>query len=279
MVIRLFILLFFALTTSAPALGELYKFTFTFAWDEDDISSEFPADAHFTQLVGATHLPGVPLWTPGGIASPGIENVAELGDPTVLSSEVDAAILAGTAGTYLKIRGLFNPPSSRTKLFEIFGDKPAVTLISMVAPSPDWFVGVSDLSLRDESGWIESLAVDLAPWDAGTEDGNTFTLSNPPTNPQSIIAIPPDSPFIGSPVIATLQIEHIEPTGDINENGFVDIGDVVLATRFMQELATPTLQQLTRADLMPLDVLGDPAPDGQVTLIDVLRLEQLLMKL
>ena len=279
MIIRFFILLFFALTAAAPALGEIYKFTFTSAWDEDDVSSEFPADAHFTQLVGATHIPGAPLWTSGGIASLGIENVAELGNPTVLISEVDTAILAGTAGAYLKIRGLFNPSSSRTKLLEILDDKPVVTLISMVAPSPDWFVGVSDLSLRDESGWIESLTIDLMPWDAGTEDGNTFTLSNPPTNPQSIIAIPPDSPFIGSPVIATLQIEHIAPTGDINENGFVDVGDVFLATRFMQGLATPTLQQLTRADLMPIDSQGNPAPDGQVTLADVLRLQQLIMGL
>ena len=30
---------------------------------------------------------------------------------------------------------------------------------------------------------------------------------------------------------------------------------------------------------MPLDPQGNPAPDGQVTLIDVLRLEQLLMGL
>jgi Spondin_N len=276
MVLRLFVPLFFILTAASPAHAELYKFTFNDAWNEDDISSELPAGAHFTQMVGASHIPGAPLWIPGGTASPGIENVAELGDPTVLSSEVDAAILAGTAGTYLKIRGLFKPPFSRSKLLEIFEDKPAVTLISMVAPSPDWFVGVSDLSLRDESGWIEYLSVDLIPWDAGTEDGNTFTLSNPATNPPSIIAIPPDSPFIGSPVIANLQIEHIAPTGDINENGFVDIGDVVLATRFMLELATPTLEELTRADVMPVDSQGKPAPDGQVTVTDILRLYQLI---
>jgi len=107
---ELFILLFFALSVATPALGELYRFTFIYAWDEDDVSSGFSADARFTQLVGATHVPGAPLWTPGGTASMGIENVAGLGDPAVLSSEVDAAILAGTAGIYLKIRGLFELP-------------------------------------------------------------------------------------------------------------------------------------------------------------------------
>ena len=276
MTIRFIIPLFCALATAAPALGEIYRFTFTDEWNEDDVSSGLPADAHFTQLVGATHIPGAPLWTPGGIASPGIEDVAEEGDPATLSAEVDTAILAGMAGAYLKIRGLLKPPYSRTKLIEIFDDKPALTLISMVAPSPDWFVGVSDISLRDESGWIENLTVNLIPWDAGTEDGNTFSLSNPPTSPQSIITTPPDSPFIGSPVIATLQIERISPTGDINENGFLDIGDVLLAMRFMQALVTPTLLQLTRADIMPLDSQGNPAPDGQITLADVVRLLQLI---
>lgn len=220
MIVRYFIPLFFALTTAAPALGEIYRFTFTDEWYEDDVSSGLPPGAHFTQMVGASHIPGSPLWSPSGTASLDIENVAESGDPAVLSAEVDAPILAGTAGAYLIIRGLFKPPFSRAKLFQILDDKPAVTLISMVAPSPDWFVGVSDLSLRDENGWIENLTVNLTPWDAGTEDGNSFTLSNPPTSPQSIIALPPDSPFIGSPVIATLQIERVAPNGDIMRTDF-----------------------------------------------------------
>ena len=59
----------------------------------------------------------------------------------------------------------------------------------------------------------------------------------------------------------------------------MDIGDVVLATRFMQELTAPTLQQLARADLMPTDSQGNPAPDGQVTLADVLRMHQLIIGL
>ena len=31
-------------------------------------------------------------------------------------------------------------------------DHPRVTLVTMIAPSPDWFVGVSGLSLLDASG-------------------------------------------------------------------------------------------------------------------------------
>ena len=79
------------------------------------------------------------------------------------------------------------------------------------------------------------------------------------------------------PVIATLHFERITPTGDINENGVVDIGDVFLAIRFMQAITTPTLQQRARADIMPVDSQGTPVPDGQVDPADVLKLYQLAM--
>ena len=59
----------------------------------------------------------------------------------------------------------------------------------MIGPSPDWFVGVSGLSLLDSEGqWMSRRQVALYPYDAGTEDGTEFSLSNPPTNPQGTIA-------------------------------------------------------------------------------------------
>ena len=50
----------------------------------------------------------------------------------------------------------------------------------MVAPSPDWFVGVSGLPLLDDrwARWLRSHEVNLYPWDAGTEDGSEFSLNN-----------------------------------------------------------------------------------------------------
>lgn len=261
------------------AKTEVYNITFTFDWDPEEISVPMPDGAHLTQLVGASHLPGEPLWAPGEPATQGIEGVAEEGDPTTLITEVDALILAGRAAAYMKIRGLFNPPVERTKSFEFYADKPAMTLISMVAPSPDWFVGVSDLSLRDQNGWIDALSVNLAPWDAGTEDGTGFSLDNPPTVPQAPIGQPVGAPFIGSPVLAVLAIERVIPNGDINENGVLDAGDLLLAVRMMQGLLEPTLQQRGRADVMPRNTAGDPDPDGQVTVADVWRISKDLLGL
>ena len=48
----------------------------------------------------------------------------------------------------------------------------------MIAPSHDWFVGVSGRPLLDASGrWLRSSEVDLFPWDAGTEEGDDFSLN------------------------------------------------------------------------------------------------------
>ena len=58
----------------------------------------------------------------------------------------------------------------------------------MVAPSPDWFVGVSGFSLLDaQADWLASQTVNLYPWDAGTEEGTEFSLTNAATSPQETI--------------------------------------------------------------------------------------------
>ena len=62
-----------------------------------------------------------------------------------------------------------------------------VSLITMIAPSPDWFVGVDSYDLCGMNGWKEKVTMYLLPWDAGTEDGLTYKLDNMPTNPVDVI--------------------------------------------------------------------------------------------
>ena len=42
---------------------------------------------------------------------------------------------------------------------------PYLSMVTMVAPSPDWFTGLNDFDMRDtDSGnWLQ----DLFPWDSG----------------------------------------------------------------------------------------------------------------
>jgi len=59
-----------------------------------------------------------------------------------------------------------------------------VSIITMLAPSPDWFIGIDSLDLCDSGKWRKSWNVTmLPPWDAGTEEGTSFSISNRPSNP------------------------------------------------------------------------------------------------
>jgi hypothetical protein len=66
-------------------------------------------------------------------------------------------------------------------------DHPLVTLCSMVAPSPDWFVGVFGLSLIENGQWAKQVKIELYPYDAGTDSGVTFRSPDQVTVPRGVI--------------------------------------------------------------------------------------------
>ena len=65
----------------------------------------------------------------------------------------------------------------------------------MIAPSPDWFVGINSLPLRENGEWIERIERELSPYDAGTDDGVTFQSDNANSSPQDAIQRILVSPF------------------------------------------------------------------------------------
>ena len=153
-----------------------YAITFEGLWTVDDITDVvMPARAHFTQVIGATHNSDTTLWESGGMASAGVEDVAELGAVFALEREIgqntnaDPVVRAGSS---------FNRPTQTVSgTFTVKASHPLVSVLSMVARSPDWFVGVSNLSLYD-TGW-RNRVVDLYPYDAGTEEGSGWSLAKP----------------------------------------------------------------------------------------------------
>lgn len=192
-----------------------YEITFTGTWNASDVEpGSYPSSsAHFTPLIGASHKAGAEFWKNNGQASPGVEAVAEVGVNSILRSELAAARNAGTTGSVIEFQDLFNLPSSSTVRVDIDDDKPFITLIAMIAPSPDWFVGVSGLSLLENDEWVRNLKVNLRPYDAGTEEGESFSLNNPasPASDTIFRLTGNDSPFIGRPSIGTLEFTLLNP--------------------------------------------------------------------
>ncbi len=173
--------------------------------------SRLPQGAHFTRLVGATHNQNYTVWTPGGTASPGVELVAETGSFGTLETEVEAQKTAGNAGSFISLSG-GGAVFSRNTTISVSGSFPLVSLASMLAPSPDWFVGLSGASLlNDDCSWKDSVTQDLRVYDAGSEQDITpFSLGNPNQSPKLPIA-----PLVGSSAIGFQESENQHIVGRI----------------------------------------------------------------
>lgn len=179
----------------AHAATVTYQLTINNDWSAATHPANFPGDAHFSWLGGGTHNSNVSFWTVGEMASPGMVQMAETGNVDILvNTEVQAAIDAGNAfsGIYEKkyTPEILPGPGSRTTTFQIRDQFPLVTLVTMLGPSPDWFVGVSGLALYENNAWIDQLDVNLALYDGGTRSDITphmgGTLSDP-VQPISLI--------------------------------------------------------------------------------------------
>lgn len=190
------------------ALQARYKVTFQADWSIATHPADFPGNPHFSGLIGGTHQAGFHFWELGGLASNGMESMAESGSQTGLTQEVNAAINASNAEYLLSGSGT-NSPGSTSLSFDISSDYSAVTLVSMIAPSPDWFIGVDGLELFQNGRWLNQVVIDLAPFDSGTDNGSMYTSSNSNTNPADPIFEITGYPFFGVP-LGTFTFEKLE---------------------------------------------------------------------
>jgi hypothetical protein len=172
--------------TAAPTAR--YQVTFQTYWAMETHPTDFPANPHFSPLIGATHSSRVHFWTLGAAASDGIEAMAERGRTSPLDIEIEAAIAQAAARQVLRGAPVDVLPGSASIEFEIDRDQPLVTLVTMIAPSPDWFVGVHDLSLLQGGDWVAESVVILHPYDAGTDHGSTYASPDIDAQPRVEIA-------------------------------------------------------------------------------------------
>ncbi len=174
--------------TPTPEPIASYRVAFDATWSRTTHPVDFPPNPHFSPLIGGTHSDAVQLWAPGAMASEGIKAMAERGNPGPLAGEVETAIAAGTARQVLLGEGIASSPGSEGLELQSTVEFPLVTLTSMVAPSPDWFVGVHDLPLLVGGAWVEQQVVTLYVYDAGTDSGATYQSRDRESVPREPIA-------------------------------------------------------------------------------------------
>ena len=111
------------------------------------------------------------------------------GSTSTLENEIDAQITAKKAWKLILPGGSLDPEEVQTEIdVEVTANFPKVSIVTMLAPSPDWFIGIDSLDMCDNGTWRQSWDVTMSPpWDAGTEEGLQFSSSNAATNPHGNI--------------------------------------------------------------------------------------------
>lgn len=182
---------------TVPGDGEVtYKITFDMSWSASTHPDGFPSNPHFSGIIGASHNVNVSLWQDMELASAGIESMAETGNKDLLRSEINTQIEVGDAEKLISGGGIGSSPGSITFTLPMNSSHSFVTVVSMLAPSPDWFVGVSSLNLMDNGVWIENKTIDLYAYDAGTDDGVSYESANQDSSPKQAVAKITSSPFL-----------------------------------------------------------------------------------
>ncbi len=171
----------------------IYKIVFNANWTAQTHPTNYPSNAHFSWMDGVTHNEQNVLFAKGLTASAGMESMAETGATDLLATEIDAKRASNKALEY-KIGNVIGGNGIDEITINASVNYPLFSWVSMIAPSPDWFVANSNIPLIVNDAWVEQIELDVFLFDAGTDSGTDFTSPNNDTNPKEpvfLIAEPP----------------------------------------------------------------------------------------
>lgn len=173
-----------------------YTVTFKGNWSAATHPTDFPSGAdHFSGLVGLVHKQGTTIFEEGALATSGIEDMAEMGATSDLNNEIDALVSAEQALSRINGEGLGGGMEETSVTIAVSDEFSLVTLVSMIAPSPDWSVAVENVNLFDNGAFIENITINAISYDSGTDGGSTFNSGNDDTDPAENILLITDGPL------------------------------------------------------------------------------------
>lgn len=185
----------------------VYKVTFTTQWTPERHGEYHLSTAHFSAPVVWVSS-GNPVFTLGQKASTGIEEMAEEGRTRRIKQELET-LLEEEKIVSFDIYERVETPANFSFEIELDRTNPIISLVSMVAPSPDWFVALEGLNMLEEGRWKKQEEIQLLVLDAGTEEGQNFRFGNEATKPQGVITELTDIPSRELPPFATVTLTQV----------------------------------------------------------------------
>jgi hypothetical protein len=179
----------------------VYEVTFTPAWSAQSHPLEYPkagvlTGPHFSGIIGTTHGAGYEIFKVGRTPSPGLERLSEMGKHDPLDAEIKAAVAKGSAGALFETDGIKDLTRPVKFTITVDGRNPMVSAVAMIAPSPDWFAGVGNVSLMEAGGWVVAKTLDVYAYDSGGDDGATYEAADKDNNPKKATALAGSAHFV-----------------------------------------------------------------------------------
>ncbi len=214
----LLLILSLFISTTNYAQDAVYKIEFISNWSSTTHPTDYPTgSAHWSPLIGTTHKNASAFLQLGLLASDGVEQVAETGGTTIITQEINLLIAAGLAFEVINGSGLASGLGTITvNDVGVDANFPHITLITMIAPSPDWVAQINNLKLTDtDNNWLPTISMDVYATDVGTDNGTTYTSANADTNPAEIISslqntLPFSDQIVGTFVFTLQEVLSIE---------------------------------------------------------------------
>ncbi|MDC7994734.1 spondin domain-containing protein [Altibacter sp. HG106] len=189
-----------------------YLVTFTPNFTDTAFPDDYPSNPMFSGMVLAVHGEDKAIFQPGTLASDALRVFAEEGESSDLVSDLrmsgDEDSVDFLVSTYPQSEG---PTTAQSVTVTIDPDHTAISFVSSLLPSPDWFVGINTVSMIESTNSLyDELTVNVVAYDAGTDSGTTYDSSDMPTTPQDPIRLIESAPLGGGvgAVIGTLRFER-----------------------------------------------------------------------
>lgn len=164
----------------------VYMVEFTGKWKSPEFG--VPQGVHFTTIVGMVHNGQTFQWKEGELASWGVERIAESGNASSMLVEIDSIVALRKAISYVVISAPSPTGNNKTNIY-CNSNYSYISFETMLAPTPDWFTGISCFNLFQNNKWITDTTMMLYSYDAGTETGDVFGYDNPETSPKEKVHI------------------------------------------------------------------------------------------
>jgi len=174
------------------AQSATYTVAFNATWSAETHPDQYPSNAHFSPLIayGYSGAPDARMFTVGASSSLGMEQMAETGATGILEEEIQSIIASGGAYAYVK-GSVFDSPGSDQVELSFTQEHSHLIFVSMIAPSPDWFV-TAETALFENGQWVNEKVLEVVSYDAGTDSGAELTSADSDTNPKEAITLFPD---------------------------------------------------------------------------------------